>query len=59
MTNFEKIKRLSKEEFIEWFFHEKEDKTIELIWCKDQYCEDIDGNCKVCFAKWLNKEVEE
>ena len=61
MTNFEITKRLLSKEFTEWLFQlEKENKnTIEPIWCKNRNCEDVNGDCQVCFTKWLNSEIKE
>lgn len=57
MTDFEKRKQMSLEEFAEWFCQAKEDKFTEPVWCATRYCEDVNGDCKVCLAEWLN-EVE-
>ena len=59
MTNLERIKQLSAKEFTEWIFQfEQEARKLTPIWCGGN-CEDVDCNCKVCIAKWLNEEVKE
>ena len=56
-ADFERAKQLPEKEFAEWLRKAKEEKSKEPAWCKNRYCEDANGDCKVCLAGWLN-EVE-
>lgn len=57
MTNLERKYQLT-EEFMKWFFSVKKNKITEPIWCKNRHCEDVNGDCFVCFTKWRDKEVK-
>ena len=68
MTNFEKIKSMTVEEFAE-FMEELSMCGCGYCECYDRYCECYEGDCinpyeesNKCVLKrinWLNKEVEE
>lgn len=50
MTNFERIKAMSVEEFADEWFNEI---CIHINWCR---CE---GDCSACVREWLESEVQD
>lgn len=53
MTNFEKIKQMTVEEFAESFGDDSVCEHIRPELCTKQHC------CDDCILKWLNQEAEQ
>lgn len=58
MTNLEKIEQAFIDEFVKWLFNFGENKNMDPAWCIGRRCEDVKGDCIICFDRWLNDEME-